>query len=268
MTDGAFYLVPDGSGWVVVMDQVAHSWVDPEDPTRLEFGYMLRMADYIDAAAPAGERMRVVHVGGGAMTMARYVAARRPTSPQIVCEPNERLTVLVRNKLPLPANSGIKVRAVDGRTGITEMPDDYARVIIVDAFDDARVPASLVSLEYFAELGRVLHPDGILLFNLIDIHPFDWTRRVLAGAKEYFEHRCLTVEPATLKGRRHGNLLLAASRAALPVDYAIRRAAGSAFPHRVLYGESYDRFAGEAQAFFDMDAIPSPAVERGLRHFS
>lgn len=123
------------------MDEVAHSWVDLDDPTRLEFAYMLRMADYIDYAAPAGQRMRVIHVGGGAMTMARYIAARRPTSPQIVLEPNEQLSDEVRAKLPLPARSGIKVRPLDGRTVIAAMPDDYAQVIIVDAFADARVPA-------------------------------------------------------------------------------------------------------------------------------
>lgn len=265
--DSEFHLIPDGPGWIVVMDQVAHSWVDPDDPTRLEFGYMLRMADYLDTAAPPGERLRVVHIGGAAMTMARYIAARRPTSPQIVCEPNQRLTEYIRRELPLPANSGIKVRPVDGRTGLGEMPDDYAKVIIVDAFDDARVPASLVSWEFFAEIERVLTSDGLLLFNLIDIHPFDWTRRVLAGAAEFFEHRTLTAESATLKGRRHGNLLLAASRVPLPVDVAVRRAAGSAFPHRVLHGVQLARFAGETDAFFDLDALASPVVERGLRFF-
>ena len=73
-----FRLVADAPGWVLVMDGVAQSWLDPDDPTHLEFGYMLRMADYLDAARPRGERMRVIHVGGAAMTMARYVAASDP----------------------------------------------------------------------------------------------------------------------------------------------------------------------------------------------
>mgnify|MGYP000060617753 CR=1 FL=1 len=136
-----FRLVADAPGWVLVMDGVAQSWLDPDDPTHLEFGYMLRMADYLDAARPRGERMRVIHVGGAAMTMARYVAARRPTSPQIVLEPNQALTEMVRCELPLPAKSGIKVRAVDGRSGIAAMPNHYAQVVIVDAFADAQVPA-------------------------------------------------------------------------------------------------------------------------------
>lgn len=262
-----FHLIPDNPGWVLVMDGVAHSWIDPDDPTRLEFGYMLRMADYLDAAAPPRERMRVVHVGGAAMTMARYIAARRPTSPQIVLEPNEALTAMVRRELPLPSHSGIKVRPVDGRSGIAEMADDYARVIIVDAFDDARVPAELVSDAFVADVARVLDAQGVLLLNLIDIHPLGWTRRVLATLTHHFDHLALSAESATLKGRRHGNLVVAASRAPLPMDDIVRRAAGSAFPYRVLYGSGLGSFVGAAEPFTDLDAQPSPGVERGLLHF-
>ena len=265
--DSEYHLIPDKPGWVLVMDGVAHSWLDPDDPTRLEFGYMLRMADYLDAAAPAGQRMRVVHAGGAAMTMARYVASRRPTSPQIVLEPYEALTEMVRRELPLPPNSGIKVRALDGRSGIAAMPDSYARVIIVDAFADARVPADLVSVEFFADVSRVLDDAGVLLINLIDIAPLGWTRRVLAGLAECFTDLAVSAESATLKGRRHGNLVAAASNVALPIDQVTRRAAGSAFPFRVLHSESLQRFVGAAQGFTDEDAQPSPGVERGLLHF-
>lgn len=264
---GDISFLPDGSGWVLTMDEVAHSWVDPDDPTRLEFAYMMRLADYLDIAAPEGERMRVIHVGGGAMSLPRYVAATRPTSPQIVLEPNEELTAKVREYLPLPARSGIKVRPVDGREGVTAMPDDYAQVIVVDAFADARVPASLVSTEFFAQCFRVLYLDGMLLFNVIDTFPLAWTRRVLAGAAEFGEHLALSTESAVLKGRRHGNLVLAASRAPLQTDQIVRKAAGAAFPYRLLYGSKLVSFIGGAEPFTDEDAEPSPKVERGLLHF-
>lgn len=265
--DSDFHLIPDSPGWVLVMDGVAHSWIDPDDPTRLEFGYMLRMADYLDAAAPPRERMRVVHIGGAAMTMARYIAARRPTSPQIVLEPNEALTAMVRRELPLPPRSGIKVRPIDGRGGIAEMPDDYARVVIVDAFDDARVPADLVSTEFFADVSRMLDPEGVLLLNLIDTHPLGWSKRVLSGLAEHFDHLALAAEPATLKGRRHGNLVAAASPVPLPLDQIVRRAAGSAFPFRVLHGPGLQQFMGGAPPFTDQDTQPSPFIDRGLLHF-
>ena len=254
-------------GWLVCMDGVAHSWVDLDDPRHLEFGYMVRMADILDAWRPEGERMRVVHVGGGGMTMARYVAETRPTSAQIVLEPNSDLTQAVRDELPLPRHSGIKVRPLDGRSGIAAMRDDFAEVIIVDAFADARVPAELVSVEFFTEASRVLHRGGLFLMNIIDTHPFGWARRVMAGLGDVFSHALLVAETGTLKGRRHGNIVAAASDADLPIDYLVRRTAGSAFPHRVVHDTGLDRFVAGAVAFTDANATASPVVERGTLRF-
>ena len=135
MADGEFHLIPDKPGWVLVMDGVAQSWVDPDDPTRLEFGYLLRMADYLDECAPPGERMRVIHVGGAAMVMP--TRGRPASSPQIVLEPNAALIEMVR-RLPLPARSGIKVRAVDGRSG--SRPCRTTTHSGDRRFADARVP--------------------------------------------------------------------------------------------------------------------------------
>lgn len=265
--DDAFALVPDGSGWRLEMAGVAHSWVDLDDPWRLEFGYMERIADYLDNCWPEGERMRVVHIGGGALSLPRYLAATRPTSPQIVLEPNAALIAEVRAKLPLEAHSGVKVRLVDGRTGLGQMRSGYARVIIVDAFADARVPAELVSAEFAAELARVLVDEGIVVFNLIDINPLAWSKRVVATLASVFRYLALSAEPAVWKGRRHGNLVLAASRAPLPLDAVNRRAASSFFPYRIVHGAALTAFCGGARGFTDADAESSPIVERGLLHF-
>ena len=255
---------PDQPGaWVVRVGGADQSWVDPTDPTNLQFDYMERIARQIDEHGEPGERQRVIHVGGAAMTLARYVAHTRPTSPQIVLEPDAELTAEVREKIPLPRTSGIKVRPVDGREGLAAMPDDYADVIIVDAFDGARVPGALVTVEYFADLRRVLHADGVVLFNVTDTHPFSWTRRVLAGLDLYFTHRMLSAEGATLKGRRFGNVVLAASPVALPVDRLERAASGAMFPYRLVHGEHLERLVGGAQPMHDPgEASPPPPSGR------
>lgn len=146
-------LVPDPDtpgAWIVRVGGADQSWIDPDDPTHLEFDYTERIADHLDVHRPAGERMRIIHVGGAGMCLARYVAATRPTSPQIVCEPDTELTEEVRLKAPLPPRSGIKVRPVDGRSGVAAMREDFADVVIVDAFDGARVPADLVTVEFLS----------------------------------------------------------------------------------------------------------------------
>ncbi|WP_114046326.1 spermidine synthase [Acidipropionibacterium virtanenii] len=260
---------PDRPGaWVVRMGGADQSWVDPEHPTRLEFDYMERIADHLDLHRPPGERMRVVHVGGAGMNLARYVSATRPTSPQIVLEPDARLTEEVRRKAPLPVRSGIKVRPLDGRTGIAAMRDDYADVVILDAFAGARVPGDLVTVECFTEVSRMLAPDGVLVANVTDSAPMGWSRRVVAGLGEVFSQVVLEAESATLKGRRYGNVILAASHLPLPVGEVTRRCAGAAFPFRVVHGPALERMAAGAMPFTDDAPEPSPGPPGGAGYFS
>ena len=169
------------SAFMLKVDGTDQSYVDLDDPMRLEFDYVQRMADAIDGHGLEGEPLRCVHVGGAGMTLPRYVAATRPRSPQIVLEPDEEVTALVREQMPLPRHSGIKVRPVDGRSGVAAMRDDFADVVVVDAFDGDRVPADLTTREFYADLARVTTPDGLVLLNLaepsaIDIAP--WSDRV------------------------------------------------------------------------------------------
>ncbi|NNG21009.1 fused MFS/spermidine synthase [Naumannella sp. ID2617S] len=267
MTDA---LVPDpdhAGAYSVRVGGTDQSWVDPNDPTRLEFDYMQRIGDVLDCHAPQGRRMRVVHVGGAGMTLARYVAATRPTSAQIVLEPDAELTAAVRERLPLPKHSGIKVRPVDGLSGIATMPEAYADVVIVDAFVGARVPAELTTLEFLTDVRRVLVADGAVVLNLTDRAPFGYTRRVLAGLREAYAECLLSAEPATLKGRRFGNVLLVGSSVALPLSALTRRAAGSVFPYRLLHGPQLAHFAAEARPFTGSDVQRSPEPPDGPTTF-
>ena len=66
--------------WTLLVDGIPQSHVDLDDPQYLEFGYMRRLGHLIDLAAPAGEPVRVLHLGGGGLTLARYVAAIYPAS--------------------------------------------------------------------------------------------------------------------------------------------------------------------------------------------
>ena len=264
-------LVPDPDqpgAWVVRIGGADQSWLDPRHPTRLEFDYMERIADHLDLHRPPGERMRVVHIGGAGMNLARYVSVTRPTSPQIVLEPDAELTDEVRRKAPLPTHSGIKVRPLDGRAGIAGMRQDYADVVILDAFAGARVPGELVTAESFADISRVLVPDGVLVANVADSAPMGWTRRVLAGLRETFGQVVLEAESATLKGRRYGNVILAASHAPLPVDEVTRRCAGAPFPFRVVHGPALERMAGGATPFTDEAPEPSPGPPGGASYFA
>jgi spermidine synthase len=238
-------------GWLLTVDRIRQSYVDLEDPTYLDFEYVQALADVIDAL-PAGP-LAVTHIGGGACTLARYVATTRPRSPQIVLEPDAALTALVRARLPLPRTSRIRIRPVDGRSGVAALAEGSADVVVLDAFHGGRVPGELTTLEFLTDVARVLRPDGVFLANVADGPPVTYTRRVLATVRAVLPHTLVIAEPAVRKGRRYGNVVLAGGRAPLPLAEVQRASARAAFPRTVTVG-----LPGGARPLTDADPLRSP----------
>jgi spermidine synthase len=267
--DGA-RLVPDVAyprAFTLRVGRTDQSYVDLDDPRRLEFDYLEQIALVLDQLAPPGTPLRTVHVGGAAMSLARYVAATRPRSSQVVLEPDTELTAFIREHLPLSPRSGIRVRGVDGRSGVAALRDGYADVVIVDAFVGPRTPAELTSLEFWTDVHRVLGPSGTVLVNITDRGPLGYGRRVLAGLAACFARLVLMAEASTLKGRRFGNVVLVGSDAALPVDPIAAEAGRAAYPYRVVTGDRLTQLLGGAAPFTDAEGEESPAPPHGLMHF-
>ncbi|GGR70855.1 SAM-dependent methyltransferase [Nocardioides luteus] len=191
--------------YVLELDDMQQSAVDLDDPTHLVFDYMRRVGDVIDRLPPGP--LRVLHVGGAAMTLPRYVHATRPRSAQIVLEPSVEIIEQVRSEAPLPPRSGIKVRPVDGRSGIAGIRDGYADMVILDAFAGGRVPDELTSGAFVEDVRRVLTPSGVFVANLVDRPPFPQVRDFVAVSRDLGDI-AVGVEPSTLKGRRSGNLIV------------------------------------------------------------
>lgn len=248
--------------FVVRVGGTDQSYLDPADPTHLEFDYLARLADLIDGWRPPPTRIRALHVGGAGMSLPRWLAATRPTSAQVVLEPDAALVAEVRAAFPLPPHSGIKVREVDGRRGYQGVRDDSRDLIVVDAFAGARVPADLTTVEAFAELARIADDGALVCLNLGDRAPFAYSRRVAAGLRACFAHVLVAAQPATWRGRRYGNVLLAASDAAFPDD-AERRLGADQFGYRAHLGRRFRSWLGGAAPFTDADASESPPPDEG-----
>ncbi len=244
-------------GWLLLTDRIRQSYVDLDDPTYLDFEYVQAFADVIELL-PDGP-LAVTHVGGAGCTLARYVAARRPGSPQIVLEPDTELTTTVRARLPFARSARIRIRATDGRTGMARLAAASADVVVLDAYLGGRVPAELTTTEFLADVARVLRPDGVLLANLADGPPLRYSRRVTRTAAEHLPNVALRSDATVFRGRRFGNVVLAASRASLPVDDLARAAASAMFPQRLVAGAQLATFAGRARVLTDADPMRSPA---------
>ncbi|GHH28506.1 hypothetical protein GCM10018780_85180 [Streptomyces lanatus] len=259
-------LMPDVDrkrAWLLTVDGAPQSYVDLDEPTHLEFEYARRLGHVLDTVVDAGLAVDVLHLGGGALTLPRYVAATRPGSRQDVVEADRGLLELIVEQLPLPEGAGIALHAADARAWIEAAPTASADILVADVFGGSRVPAQLTSVEYAREAARVLRRGGVYLANLADAAPFAFLRSQLANFATEFEELALIAEPGVLRGRRFGNAVLVASHH--PVDTAAlaRRTASDAFPARVEQGAALREFIGGARPARDADAVPSPEPPDG-----
>jgi spermidine synthase len=250
-------------GWTLLLDGTAQSHVDLDDPTHLEFEYVRRLAHVADLVAPPTAPLRTLHLGGGAWTLARYVAATRPGSPQLVVELDAGLVDLVSSRLPAD-DTGIEVIVGDARAALTRVTPGSVDLLVLDVFAGARTPAHLTSVEFVRAAAAVLAADGVYAANVADGGSLAFARTQIAAAATVFPEVAVLAVPQLLHGRRFGNLVLVASAAELPVAELARRAAGDAFPARVLVGPELRQLVRGAVALTDGASTPSPLPPPGF----
>jgi spermidine synthase len=251
-------------GVTVVMDGQPQSHVQPDDPTLLVFEYVQHLALVLDVLPPGP--LAVTHVGGAGLTLPRYVEATRPGSPQIVLEPDAELTDLVRREIPLPRRHRIRVRPVDGASGVSALAAGSADVVVTDAYAAGRVPAELSHTAYVEEVARVLRPGGVALWNLADEPGLRWASRVLATLRLHLPQVALIATHEVLKGRRFGNSVAVASASPLPVEELRRAVARAALPTGLRTGAELVRLGGGAKPFVTDSAMsPVPPDAEGWR---
>jgi spermidine synthase len=251
--------VRDSRGGVtVVVGGHPQSYVDVADPGFLAFEYTQLLGLLVDTQPPGA--LAVTHVGGAGLTLARYVQHTRPGSPQIVLEPDEALTSLVRREVPLPRGHRIRVRPLDGRTGLVGLADGSADLVIVDAYAAGQVPADLTTREALVDAVRVLRPTGSLLLNLCDDRGLRYVARVLATLQSIPEvaDLALLALHEVLKNRRFGNTVVVASRMPLdPADLG-RRAGRLPAAAGIRHGSGLRRVVAGAKPLSDNDSQLSP----------
>jgi SAM-dependent methyltransferase len=263
---GAALLMPDidrPRAWLLTLNDSPQSYVDLDDPAHLEFEYTRRLGHVVDLAAEPGEPLAALHLGGGGLTLPRYIAATRPGSLQTVAELDAELVSLVLEYLPIPAGAAMDVVTGDAREELTARPDDSADLVIADVFGGAQVPAHLTSREFTAEVARVLRQGGVYAANIADGGDLDFARAQVATLRAVFPEVALMAEPGVLRGRRFGNLILIASTAGLPVSQLARRTAGDNIPARVLSGIEARVFSRDSAPITDRTATPSPSPPGG-----
>lgn len=245
-------------GATVVRDELPQSYVDPDDPLLLVFEYIEQFALVLEALRPDPAPLAVTHVGGGGMTLARWVHRTHPGSPQIVLEPDVALTELVRRELPLPRGHRIRVRPVTGQEGVLALRDGSADVLVVDAYDEGQLPAELAGTWWAGQVARVLASDGLLLVNASDRPGLQWLARLTATLRQTLPHVGLLILREVAKGRRFGNVVVVASAQPLDDVSLTRVAARATFPSEWRTSAATARAERGVRPFGEVGE-PSPA---------
>ncbi|MFP5345738.1 MAG: spermidine synthase [Actinomycetes bacterium] len=254
VSTGTAELVPDRSDpdlWTLWLNGVPSSAVHLTDPTALDFEYMRWMADVIDAAKEPGRPLDVVHLGGAACALPRYVEATRPGSRQVVVEVDEQLARLVRELFDLPRSPSLRIQTGDARERLRQRRDDTADLVVRDVFGGDVTPAHLTTVEYVADVARVLRPDGVYLANVADRPPLGLLRSEVATLRAVFPATAMLTETALLRGRRYANAVLVGANEPLPVADLARRLASAAVPTRLVTGAQLVALQGSTAPLVD-----------------
>jgi hypothetical protein len=223
-------LVP--GAWVLSIDGTEQSHVDLRNPGHLFYDYVRRIGAAVDRLATPGRPLRTVHLGAGALTLARYLQATRPGSEQLAVEYEQGLLRAVTSRLPLPEGTRLTVREGDAAEVVATLLAGAgewvgsADLVIDDLYHGITTPPHLTTAEWYAGASRLLTPGGVLVVNVADDDGLPGLRSRLAALAPSLPHRLVLGPGSVLTDARAGNAVVLASRdpAVLALADDLRRA--------------------------------------------
>lgn len=249
---GTARLVVDPDSPTVVtllVNGVPSSCLDLDDPSYLEFEYHQQMAAVIDRLAPGP--LRALHLGAGACTLARWLDDARPGSRQLAVDVDAVLVDLVREWFALPRSPALRLRVAEAGDALSSLPDGGWDVVVRDVFDGEVTPAPLTTLGAAEQVRRVLRPGGLYLVNCVDRPPLALARAEAATLAATLGPVLVIAEPGVLRGRRYGNVVLAAGRDDLDLAALGRALRTLPVPARLLDPDDVAEFARSASPIED-----------------
>lgn len=155
-------------GWVLKIDGDIQSHVDLNDPSMIRFEYLRRIGNVIDMSWASAEPISILHLGAGALTLARYIQVTRPDSKQVVIELDGELVELVTSELPLPEGTDLRGVTGDAHAQLQRLPDGAFDAIVVDIFTGQESATHLTQEVFYRDLMQRLTAHGVLLVNIGD----------------------------------------------------------------------------------------------------
>lgn len=249
----------NSTGWLLKINGVMSSHIDVADPLFLDFEYMRWMAALIESRWPPSDassaKLRGLHLGGGACSLARYFSAAYPDARQVVVELDGKLAEYVRGWFDLPKAPLLRIRVGEARAVTETLTAQTRDFIIRDVFAGAFTPRPLTTAEFTRHAKRVLAPGGLYVANSGDAPDLKNAREDAATIAAAFKHTVIIADPAMLKGRRYGNMVMAGSDVPFGDDPQLRRRLlGGAVPAHLWDDAQVRAFAAGAPVRHDPPA--------------
>jgi spermidine synthase len=153
----------DGIRYLHLGSETVQSGMRLTDPVDLVLSYTRSMLAFL-LFAP--EPARLVNIGLGGGSLAKWVHHHLRGTQQVVLELSPDVITCARSYFHLPPDDArLRVVPGDGASWIAHHPD-CCDVVMVDGYDGRSQAAELATPEFYANVARALHPDGILVVNL------------------------------------------------------------------------------------------------------
>ncbi|MGL3806079.1 spermidine synthase [Paeniglutamicibacter sp. R2-26] len=229
--------------WVLSLAGAEQSHVNLAHPGEIFYEYLRRLANFVDEVDRPGTPLRVLHLGAGALTLARYIEEVRPGSTQVAVDLERELLDFVLESLPLQRPENMSTLIGDAREVLThELSGSTFDVIVLDIFSGSGAPGHLTVPGFYAEMNGLLAPGGMVLVNVGDDPPFAFADTQISALSGVYRS-VLASAPTEIFSRKYpGNMILAATQSKIDLGLVERLRAAGPHPCTVLFGSDLDGF--------------------------
>ncbi|BCL76256.1 spermidine synthase [Jeongeupia sp. HS-3] len=133
-----------------------------KDPYHLVLGYTRTMLSF-RLFVPKPRRIVMVGLGGG--SLAKYCYRNFPLAQMAVCEIDPQVIALRDDFLIPPDDARFQVICGDGAAYVKSCAGNI-NLLLIDGFDDRGIPTALCSQSFYDNCAASLAPEGIAAFNL------------------------------------------------------------------------------------------------------
>ncbi|WP_461171686.1 fused MFS/spermidine synthase [Arthrobacter sp. Z1-9] len=230
--------------YVLSIGGAEQSHVNLAHPDEIFYEYLRRIGHLVDLAASPGQPVTALHLGAGALTLARYIEATRPGSVQYAVELERELLDFVLRHLPLPEGTDLHTIIGDARAALADLePGLRFDVVILDIFSGPEAPAHLACTQFYSEVRERLTPGGLLIVNVGDEPGLTLVRSQVAAMRQAMGDVAAFAEAGMFEGRYPGNIVLAGTQTPWPEGWSEALVSRGPHPAKVLAGVDLDMLA-------------------------